>query len=129
MLVRGSDPARPGSRYWFTIGGGLDPGETVADGAVRELWEETGLRAASADLGPLVRVETTDFPYDGVWHRQAQEYFVLRVDTWEVDVASLDPGEEHVIHEHRWWSLAEIEATEETIYPRDLAELLRGLVV
>ena len=129
LLVRGSDPGRPGSRYWFTVGGGLDPDESVVDAAARELFEETGLRVDPATLGEVVWRETTEFPYDGTWHRQRQVFYLLRVDTWEVAVDALDPGEEHYIHEHRWWSLAELEATSEKVYPPDLPMLLRTIGV
>ncbi|MBC7679310.1 MAG: NUDIX domain-containing protein, partial [Pseudorhodobacter sp.] len=45
LLFRGGDPHLPErGTWWFTPGGGLDPGEQTVDGAVRELFEETGLR-------------------------------------------------------------------------------------
>lgn len=128
LLVRGADPGRPGSRYWFTIGGGLDPGESVAEAAARELFEETGLRVEPADLGEPLRHDVTDFPYDGTWYRQRQAYFVLRVPAWEVPVDQIAPTEEHYIHEHRWWSLDEIVATDERVYPPDLADTLRRIL-
>jgi len=128
LLVRGSDPGRPGSRYWFTVGGGLEPGESVAAGAARELLEETGLRVRAADLGDPIFSDVTEFPYEGTWYRQEQSFFVLRVASWDVPSDELDPAEARYIHEHRWWSLADLETTGETIYPRDLAETLRGIL-
>lgn len=35
--------------YWHVVAGGVEPGETAVEAAVRELHEETGLRAAVAD--------------------------------------------------------------------------------
>ncbi|MDT4989246.1 MAG: hypothetical protein QOI74_3340, partial [Micromonosporaceae bacterium] len=51
LMLRGHDPARPDHRYWFTVGGGIDDGETPVGAAVRELFEETGLRIAPDALG------------------------------------------------------------------------------
>jgi 8-oxo-dGTP pyrophosphatase MutT (NUDIX family) len=110
------------------VGGGLDPGETVAEGAARELLEETGLRVAPGELGEPAFSETTDFPYEGTWYRQHQSYYVLRVSSWDVPVADLPPDEEHYIHEHRWWSLAELDATTELVYPPELADTLRRIM-
>lgn len=39
LLVRSAD-----SRKWTTPGGMIEPGESPADAAVREMWEETGLK-------------------------------------------------------------------------------------
>jgi len=100
----------------------------VAQAAARELYEETGLRVEPGDLGEPVREEVTDFPYDGVWYRQRQAYFVLRVPAWEVPVEALSPDEEHYIHEHRWWSVDEIATTDEPVYPLDLADMLRRIL-
>ena len=124
LLVRGSDPGRPGSRYWFTIGGGVDPGESVAQAAARELFEETGLRVEPSDLGEPILHDVTDFPYGGTWYRQRQAFYVLRVPAWEVPVGQISADEEHYIHEHRWWPLDEIVATGEPVYPPDLAATL-----
>lgn len=120
LLFEGSDPARPGHRYWFTPGGGLDPGEAPADGAARELAEETGLRLAPAELGAPVWSETVEFPFDGVWYRQEQQFYLVRVAGWEVDTTGFNDVERASVHGHRWWTVTDLAATAERYYPPDL---------
>ncbi len=125
LLMHGGDPARPEQRWWFTPGGGLEPGETTADAAYRELFEETGLRAVPGSMGERVWHEVTEFEYDTRQYRQTQDFFLLRVPEWQVDTAGMDDEEKRTIIEHRWWSAAEIEASDEQIFPLGLADLLR----
>lgn len=129
LLLCGGDPARPGKRWWFTPGGGLDEGETRAQAAARELREETGLRVDPAELGEPVHREVTEFSFSGRDYRQNQEFFVLRVAEWQVDTAGFDAEERATITEHRWWSADEIAASDEEIFPIDLADLVRRCVV
>jgi 8-oxo-dGTP pyrophosphatase MutT (NUDIX family) len=128
LLLHGGDPARPGERWWFTPGGGLQAGETPAQGAARELLEETGLRADPAELGEPVHHEITEFSFDNRQYRQEQDFFVLRVPEWAVDTAGFDQQERLTITEHRWWSAPELEASTEKIFPIGLADLLRRFV-
>lgn len=127
LLLRGYDPARPGHRYWFTPGGGLEPGETPVDGAVRELAEETGLRVTPTELGAPVWRETVEFPFDGRWYRQEQHFFLLRVPNWQVDTSGFDDIERRTIDAHRWWPVGELATTPERVYPPELPTLLRRL--
>jgi len=128
LLLLGGDPARPEQRWWFTPGGGLDSGETPAQGAARELLEETGLRADPAELGDPVHHETAEFSYDNRQYRQTQDFFLFRVEKWEVDTAGFDDEEQRTITDHRWWSTDELDASTEQIYPRELADLLRRVL-
>ncbi|MCM0675041.1 NUDIX domain-containing protein [Micromonospora phytophila] len=125
LLFSGSDPARPEhGRWWFTPGGGLDPGETYAEGAARELAEETGLRLEPSGFGAPVHTDVTEFPFDGVWYRQEQEFFLVRVTAHEVDTAGFNEVERSSVAGHRWWAVAELAATDERYYPPDLPAVL-----
>ncbi|WP_159619058.1 8-oxo-dGTP diphosphatase [Arthrobacter zhaoguopingii] len=52
------------------LGGKLEPGETPAQAAVREVAEESGLLVEEADLGFLGEV-TWDFPANPAWNMRA----------------------------------------------------------
>jgi 8-oxo-dGTP pyrophosphatase MutT (NUDIX family) len=126
LLFRGCDPARPDVYYWFTVGGGLDPGETTADAAIRELREETGLVVAS--VGEVVWSDVAEFTFEGQAHRQVQDFYVVGVESWTVSRDGHDAVERRSIDQHRWWSVDELATTDEVYYPRELATVLRGIL-
>ena len=128
LLLHGGDPSDPGrGSWWFTVGGGVDEGEDLVTAAARELWEEAGLRCDPADLGEPVHEEVSVFTYGGRDITQTNTFFALRVDAHEVDLAGLDAFEQQAIDGHRWWSLEELRATAEPVYPRRLLEILERL--
>jgi 8-oxo-dGTP pyrophosphatase MutT (NUDIX family) len=125
LLFRGGDPAAPeAGTWWFTVGGGVDPGESLVDAAARELFEETGLRCSPADLGEPVHEETSPFSFSGRTIVQRNTFFRLRIDAHDVDTAGFNDLENSSIVEHRWWTADELRATSDSIYPRCLLELL-----
>jgi 8-oxo-dGTP pyrophosphatase MutT (NUDIX family) len=128
LMFHGFDPARPAHSYWFTVGGGLEPDEPAAAGAARELAEETGLRLTAAELGEPVWREVTEFPFDGRWYRQEQDFFLVQVPTWQVDTEGFDAVERDSIDGYRWWTIEELETTADRFYPVDLPGLLRRLL-
>ncbi|MFF5226626.1 NUDIX hydrolase [Dactylosporangium sp. NPDC000521] len=125
LMLHGWDPARPSHTYWFTVGGGLEPGETPLDAAVREAFEETGLRFSPADLVGPVRIDMVSFPFDGAWFSQEQSFFVARTIETAVDLSRLNEVEQGCIDEARWWSPDALASSDEHFYPPDLLALLR----
>jgi len=61
LVVRRANPPMPGR--WGFPGGVLELGETIAQGAMRELLEETGVTAEAA--GPLTVIDTIDRDREG----------------------------------------------------------------
>lgn len=124
LLFRYDDPP-PNGRHWCTPGGGLDDGEDYAAGARRELAEETGWTDVPLGSEVYEWTRTLGDP-NGVLHQQHERLFLARVD-----IARRPLGEVAAMHTHdgivtwHWWTLAELDATDETIMPPVLADLIR----
>ncbi|MCC3764787.1 NUDIX domain-containing protein [Glycomyces sp. TRM65418] len=129
LLFYSRDYMGPGVEYYVTPGGGLDTGETLAEGAVREVFEETGLRVDPAALGPVVAEaagEWSDGP--GPVIRSEDGYFFLRVPHFDPVRDRLEPVEQDEFTEARWLTLGEIAGADALVFPARIADLLKGLL-
>ena len=127
LLFSGIDRTKPDvPPWWFAVGGGIDPGETAAEAAVRETREETGLQLR--DPGPVVFTRRFTFDFEGVEYHQEEWFFLVRTTTFEPATTDWTETESATIRGYRWWSIEELRATDETVFPEDLANQLEHLL-
>ena len=121
LLMKGRLPGLPRPGAWFTVGGGVEAGETYLDAAAREIQEETGILDFS--LGPVVWVR------EGVLNLPeptllTEQYVVARCDGIEPDRTGWNAIERELIDDIRWWTLQELITTSDRVFPPGLARLL-----
>ncbi|WP_335990814.1 NUDIX domain-containing protein [Glycomyces sp. MUSA5-2] len=109
-----------GDRYFHTPGGAIEPGETPAEAAARELAEELDFQTAPSELGTPVatcyslqqRIATGEFvAADDV-------FFLLRTDAARTPAAT----------PHAWLDPDAMDAAPVRILPRGLPDLVRRLL-
>src|ERR1700738_3536350 len=61
LLQLGRDLHRRSDRFWLTIGGGAERGETLAEAAAREMREETGIDVDPAELGAPIATTVIEY--------------------------------------------------------------------
>lgn len=127
LLFQGQDPATPLNIYWCPVGGGIEPGESPEVAARREVREETGL--IDFDLGPHIWNRQDKYSFNGKDIHVSEKWFFSRVSAFEIDTRALFGLERAAFLGYRWWTQSELDVTTEIMTPRQLAPLLKDLIL
>lgn len=126
LLVHGHDANDLGHSWWFTVGGGLEAGESHREAAVRECFEETGIKLDARDLeGPVICRDAKMFFADRT-RRQIEQFFIARVAAVELDYSHWSNDERNLLDEMRWFHVDEVMELcgRENVFPSQLPHLL-----
>ncbi len=126
LLFHAMTPDRTPDGWWELPGGGIDPGESYLDAAVREIREETGLILDPGAVGPPAWRRDTTWISRGVRRLQHEVVVLAQVagDRPEITDGGRTREELEDYVAARWWELGEITRSEQRFYPGRLPELL-----
>jgi 8-oxo-dGTP pyrophosphatase MutT (NUDIX family) len=128
LLLQDQDPARPGILRWGTVGGAVDPGESLIDAALRELREETGIEAPAEVLTEPIHRSTYRFSWAGWSFVSDATFFAMPLaSATRISFENLEASEVGNIVAARWWDAAALRMDGTAVEP-DLPDIMRSAV-
>src|SRR5579872_2234750 len=127
VLLMRYDDAPPNGTHWSTPGGGLNDGEDYPAAALRELAEESGWNDVAL-IGEVAR-RSFDMAYGDQMVHQIERLYLARTDRRRREIRGVEAMHaSDGIAAWRWWTLAELDATHEEVWPAGLADLIRAAI-
>ena len=109
-------------RFWATPGGAIEPGEDALTAVMRELREETG--AGDCEVGPELWFGEQTLTWSGAPTFMRERFFLVRATVDAISHAGWTELERQVMRSHRWWSVEELLASDEPIFPPRFGKLV-----
>ena len=131
LLFHTVEPGEPGIEPWWELpGGGLEPGETFAMAAVREVHEETGLVVPIDAVGPPTWRRSATWASRGLRRLQHERVVCVRINESAPPISGdLRTVEETEVYiGARWWCVDEVLMSTERFYPGRLPQLLEAFL-
>src|SRR5271155_3174876 len=125
VLLMRYDEGPPEGTHWATPGGGLEPGESHRQAALRELAEETGW--TDIELLREVHRNSRTIAWSDRLVQQDERLYLARTDQQTRQITGVDAmHRSDGIAAWRWWTVDELTSTTEKIWPAMLAELIKA---
>ena len=128
LMIEGFDPHHRDQPYWYTIGGGVEPGETDTAAAVREVWEETGRTIGADDLLGPVHHDEGAFSFEGRTIVQEQVFYGWVTERFDAVPAGFAGSEVRSTIQLAWVDPARRRARGEVLYPVLLEQLVEAVL-
>lgn len=128
LMLRGHDEHNPTRHWWFTVGGGLDAGESHKQAAVREVFEETGITLEEGDLVGPVMFRSAIFDFQAEHIVQHETFFVAHLDTAPVlSTTGWTDVEQRFVDDLAWLSVHDLTNATCEVFPENLTALITSM--
>ena len=115
-------------KFWHCIGGRIEPGESIQDAALREIYEETGFAKEDVDLGPVVWFGEFVMVLHGTMTQVKQTFVVARTHRTQAVLTTPDEWEKTFVQNLAWFSLEKMRNSQEVIFPVVMQDYLPDIL-
>jgi 8-oxo-dGTP pyrophosphatase MutT (NUDIX family) len=130
LIHEGWDDHGRRGEHGITPGGGVTEGEPLRTAAVREVWEELGVRVELPADAVEVYQERRSWSWRETTYDQTDHYFAACIPAETAfSHPGLTPMEQETVLGQRWWTLAQLQTSPEIFVPVDIATVLESVLL
>ncbi len=118
----------PSHSFWCTTGGGIEDDETPAGGARREIREEAGFNNDDIRWHGAIWYGEHVMERNGILTLHKETFFLGRTSKENINTAGMTQEESTVVQKFKWWSLSELQSTNEFIVPPSMIQHLKPVL-